>query len=43
MLYDELMSLLVIDLLMVGNGYWYKWRNNDVTACWRSTGLPLAT
>jgi HK97 family phage portal protein len=25
MLYDELISLLVIDLLLVGNGYWFKW------------------
>lgn len=25
MLYDELMCLLVIDLLLVGNGYWLKW------------------
>lgn len=35
MLYDELMSLLVIDLLLVGNAYWYKWRVN-------SDGQPLA-
>lgn len=34
-LYDELISLLVIDLLLVGNGYWYKWRNNE-------RGRPLA-
>lgn len=25
MLYDELMSLLAIDLLLVGNHYWFKW------------------
>lgn len=25
MLYDELMALLVIDLLLVGNAYWFKW------------------
>lgn len=35
MLYDELMSLLVIDLLLVGNAYWFKWRTN-------SEGRPLA-
>jgi HK97 family phage portal protein len=35
MLYDELMSLLVIDLLLVGNAYWLKWQ---VT----SDGKPLA-
>lgn len=35
MLYDELLSLLVIDLMLVGNGYWFKWR---VT----SDGKPLA-
>jgi HK97 family phage portal protein len=29
MLYDELFWLLVIDLLLVGNGYWLKWRTND--------------
>lgn len=35
MLYDELVTLLVVDLLMVGNGYWMKWRTND-------KGQPLA-
>jgi hypothetical protein len=25
MLYDELVHLLVIDLLLVGDAYWYKW------------------
>ncbi len=35
MLYDELMSLLVIDLLLVGNGYWFKYQTG-------STGKPLA-
>jgi HK97 family phage portal protein len=25
MLYDELLSLLVIDLMLVGNGYWFKY------------------
>lgn len=25
MLYDELISLLVIDLMLVGNHYWFKW------------------
>lgn len=35
MLYDELMSLLIIDLLLVGNAYWLKWQ---VT----SDGKPLA-
>jgi HK97 family phage portal protein len=35
MLYDELMALLVIDLLLVGNGYWVKWRTN-------TDGQPLA-
>jgi HK97 family phage portal protein len=29
MLYDELVSLLVIDLLLVGNGYWYKWNDGS--------------
>jgi HK97 family phage portal protein len=27
--YDEMISLLVIDLLLVGNGYWLKWSNVD--------------
>jgi HK97 family phage portal protein len=35
MLYDELVTLLIIDLLMVGNGYWMKWRTN-------AEGKPLA-
>jgi HK97 family phage portal protein len=35
MLYDELMALLVVDLLLVGNGYWLKWRTT-------SDGRPLA-
>lgn len=35
MLYDELLSLLVIDLLLVGNGYWFKWQTT-------SEGRPLA-
>ncbi len=26
MRYDELVSLLVIDLMLVGNAYWYKWQ-----------------
>lgn len=29
MLYDELVQLLIIDLLLIGNGYWFKWRNNS--------------
>jgi HK97 family phage portal protein len=29
MLYDELMSLLIIDLLLVGNAYWLKWRMTE--------------
>lgn len=29
MLYDQLMTLLVIDLLLVGNAYWLKYRQND--------------
>lgn len=29
MLYDEMLWLLVIDLLLVGNGYWLKWRPNE--------------
>lgn len=33
--YIELMELLVIDLLLVGNAYWLKWRTN-------SEGQPLA-
>lgn len=33
--YIELMELLVIDLLLVGNSYWLKWRTND-------KGQPLA-
>lgn len=35
MLYDELISLLVIDLMLVGNCYWFKWRTT-------SDGKPLA-
>jgi phage portal protein BeeE len=35
MLYDELVELLIIDVLMVGNGYWYKWRNT-------ADGKPLS-
>lgn len=35
MLYDELMALLVIDLLLVGNGYWMKWQVPE-------SGRPLA-
>lgn len=35
MLYDELVSLLVIDLMLVGNAYWYKWRPN-------TAGQPIA-
>jgi HK97 family phage portal protein len=33
--YVELLELLVIDLLLVGNAYWYKWRSNKA-------GQPLA-
>lgn len=33
--YIEMMELLVQDLLLVGNAYWFKWRTNDV-------GQPLA-
>jgi HK97 family phage portal protein len=33
--YEELIQLLVIDLLLVGNAYWYKWRQNE-------QGQPLA-
>lgn len=35
MRYHELVSLLVTDLLLVGNGYWFKWRNGE-------SGRPLA-
>lgn len=35
MLYSELLSLLVIDLLLVGNAYWLKWQTT-------SDGKPLA-
>jgi len=35
MAYDEMVQLLIIDLLLVGNGYWYKWRNT-------AEGKPLA-
>lgn len=35
MLYDELIDLLIIDLLLVGNAYWFKWRTT-------SSGRPLA-
>lgn len=35
MLYDELIGLLVQDLLLTGNGYWFKWRNS-------AEGKPLA-
>ena len=27
--YEELIELLVIDLLLVGNAYWFKWRTNE--------------
>lgn len=33
--YEELVELLVIDLLLVGNAYWYKFRANEA-------GQPLA-
>ena len=33
--YEELIELLVIDLLLVGNAYWFKWRTNE-------KGQPLA-
>jgi HK97 family phage portal protein len=33
--YEELIQLLVIDLLLVGNAYWFKWRAN-------AAGQPLA-
>lgn len=33
--YEELISLLVIDILLVGNAYWYKWGANE-------KGQPLA-
>lgn len=33
--YSELIDLLLIDLLLVGNAYWLKWRMND-------QGQPLA-
>lgn len=33
--YTELIQLMVIDLLLVGNAYWLKWRNN-------AQGQPLA-
>lgn len=35
MLYEEMLSLLVIDLLLVGNGYWMKWQTGE-------SGRPLA-
>lgn len=34
-LYDEVMALLVIDLMLVGNAYWFKWRSD-------ASGKPLA-
>lgn len=33
--YEELVELLCIDILLVGNAYWYKWRSNEA-------GQPLA-
>lgn len=33
--YDELIELLVIDYLLIGNAYWYRWRPN-------AEGKPLA-
>lgn len=33
--YEELIQLLVIDLLLTGNAYWYKWRAN-------AEGQPLS-
>jgi HK97 family phage portal protein len=35
MLYSELVSLMIIDLMLVGNAYWFKWQTN-------SQGQPLA-
>jgi HK97 family phage portal protein len=35
MAYSELITLLVMDLMLVGNGYWMKWQTN-------SQGQPLA-
>jgi HK97 family phage portal protein len=35
MMYDELVALLVIDLMLVGNAYWFKWRTG-------TSGKPLA-
>jgi HK97 family phage portal protein len=35
MLYDEMMALLVVDLLLVGNAYWMKWQVPE-------SGKPLA-
>lgn len=35
MLYDELVHLLVVDLLLVGNAYWFKWQVTE-------DGKPLA-
>lgn len=35
MLWDELVTLLIEDVLLVGNGYWFKWRTT-------SDGKPLA-
>ncbi len=35
-LYEEVIALLVIDLLLVGNAYWLKWRTGE------TTGKPLA-
>lgn len=35
MLYDELLALLVIDLMLVGDGYWYQYQKT-------SSGKPLA-
>jgi HK97 family phage portal protein len=34
MLYDELIELLIIDLLLVGNAYWYKFGNDPSKPLW---------
>jgi HK97 family phage portal protein len=34
MLYDELIELLIIDLLLVGNAYWFKFGNDPSKPTW---------
>jgi phage portal protein BeeE len=41
--YIEMMELLVIDLLLVGNAYWFKWQVNDAGPAARALPPRAAT